>query len=186
MNTNNLNTLFEHLNDQFDIEEPRAGHDQRFLQKLTAETKVVQLELRRSNPWRPILSIAASLVLIMTLVIGLQKNQTPTGLASVSPEMETTQDFFTNTINTELEKLNNEESPEYQELVVDALFQLKILEQDYKNLITDLTDSGDDKRVIHAMITNFQNRILILQNVSEQIDELKQTKYITNENSTIL
>lgn len=186
MSTNNLNTLFDNLKDGFDIEEPRTDHDQRFLQKLTAETKVVQLELRRSNLWKPILSIAASLLLIMTLVIGLQSNQSPTGLASVSPEMETTQDFFTSTITAELGKLNNEESPEYQELVVDALFQLKILEQDYEKLITDLKDSGDDKRVIHAMITNFQNRILILQNVSEQIDELKQTKNITNENSTTL
>jgi hypothetical protein len=186
MSADKLNTMFENLKDGFDIEEPKAGHEQRFLQKLTAETKVVQLELRKSNPWKPILSIAASIVLIMTLAFGIQNNQSPKGLASVSPEMETTEDFFTSTINSELEKLNNEESPEYQDLVVDALFQLKILEQDYEKLITDLNDSGDDKRVIHAMITNFQNRILILENVSEQIDELKQTKNITNENSTTL
>ena len=100
--------------------------------------------------------------------------------------MATTQDFFTNTITTELKKLNSEESPEYQDLIVDTMFQMKILEENYKQLKLDLSISGQDERVIYAMISNFQDRIYLLQNVAEQIDDLKQTKNEQNENSITL
>ena len=85
-----------------------------------------------------------------------------------------TQDFFTSTIALELTKLNNERSPETEALINDALKQLDILEKDYNKLKIDLTESGNDKRVIYAMITNFQNRIEILQNVMQNIEEVKQ------------
>ena len=187
MSTDNLNTLFRELKDGFDIEEPQSDHKQRFLEKLNTNKKMASGGgSTSSDGWKPFLMIAASLVLILTLVIGSGNPNSSRDLANISPEMATTQDFFTTAIATELEKLNNEESPEYQNLVVDALFQIKILEEDYQNLKTDLEDSGDDQRVIHAMITNFQNRIDILKNVSEQIDELKQFKQTTDENSYTL
>ena len=55
------------------------------------------------------------------------------------------------------------------------------MEQDYQKLKTDLTDSGNDQRVIYAMISNFQNRIGILNTVLEQIEDVKQLKTNTNE-----
>jgi len=187
MNENNLNTLFKNLNEDFNIEEPRLGHQNRFLEKLNNQNEIV---IKSSKPvrtlWRPLIGVAASIALLITVFIGVQRDSSPQGLASISPEMATTQDFFTNTITSELEKLNSEESPEFQNLIVDALFQIKILEEDYKNLTLDLNESGDDKRVIYAMISNFQNRIDLLQNVVEQIDNLKQQKPEQNENSSTL
>ena len=76
-------------------------------------------------------------------------------------------------------KLNQERTPETKALIDDALKQLKTLESDYENLKKDLTKSGDDKRVIYAMINNFQNRINVLQTVLEQIESIKQLKQIT-------
>ena len=70
--------------------------------------------------------------------------------------------------------------------MVDALFQIELLEQNYIKLKQDLTASGNDKRVINAMISNFQDRINILNNVLNQIEELKSTKIEQNENSTTL
>ena len=45
----------------------------------------------------------------------------------------------------------------------------------------DLVESGNDKRVIYAMITNFQNRIDLLQNVINTIEEIKTLKETENE-----
>ena len=45
----------------------------------------------------------------------------------------------------------------------------------------DLNESGDDHRVIYAMISNFQNRINILQNTINQIKIIKQLKNQSNE-----
>ena len=107
-------------------------------------------------------------------------------MASVSPEMQKTQDFFTLSINEELKKLNAEKSPETDALIKDALKQLAGLESEYEKLKTDLLESGKDQRVVYAMIANFQSRIDILNTVLEQIESLKELKNNSHENSITL
>ena len=187
MNDNNLNTIFENFRADFDVEEPNLGHEKRFLTKLSNQNReVISLTQPKSGFWKPLLSIAASVVLLVTVFVSINKSNEPHDLASVSPEMAETQNFFTNAISAELEKLNNELTPEFQDLVVDALFQIEILEQNYIKLKQDLTASGNDKRVINAMISNFQDRIDILNNVLNQIEALKTEKNIENESNSTL
>lgn len=186
MSKTTLDNLFEDLNGKFDIEEPTSGHQKRFLDKLNNQNKVVPNNIKVFNLWRPLAGIAASIALIISVFVSIQTSNSHKDLASVSPEMANTQAFFTNAITNELEKLNSEESPEYQDLIVDTMFQIKILEENYEQLKIDLDESGDDKRVIYAMISNFQSRIDLLQNVVEQINNLKQEKLEENENSSTL
>jgi len=100
-------------------------------------------------------------------------------LENVYTELSKTQAFFTSTIHNELKKINKKRTPEKKELIDDAMKQLKILENDYESLKKDLTESGDDKRVIYAMISNFQSRINVLQHVMERIEDVKQIKQMT-------
>ncbi len=187
MTKNTLNNLFENLKEDFDIKEPKLGHQQRFLDKLNNKKEtIIDVPKPVRKLWRPLLGVAASIVLLISIFVGIQQNSNSKELASISPEMANTQDFFTNAIISELEKLNSEETPEFQDLIVDALFQIKILEENYSQLKIDLSESGDDKRVIYAMIINFQKRIDLLQNVVEQIDNLKQQNIKQNKNSTII
>ena len=179
-----MDKLTEFIRDNreaFDLEDPNTGHEKRFLARLRAQQDEQSGGSASSTPWKPFLMIAASIVLMFVLVIG-SGSGAERDLASVSPELANTQDFFTTAISAELEKLNSEDSPEFQDLIVDALFQINLLEQEYQQLKIDLQESGNDKRVIHAMISNFQNRIDILQMVTEQIDEIKQAKDQDNEN----
>ena len=186
MGKDNLEILFKSLENEFDHENPQLGHQQRFLEKLNSdkETEALNLQNKRSF-WKPMLGIAASLVLFMFVFTTVQSGTTSYDLANVSPEMAETQDFFAATLEVELEKLRNEMSPEYQDIVVDALFQIELLGQEYEQLKLELKESGDDKRIINAMISNFQNRIELLQNVLEQIDNVKQNSE-QNENSSTL
>ena len=69
-------------------------------------------------------------------------------------------------------------NPENQAMVMDAIKQLEILEKNYDSLKKDLSESGEDKRVIYAMIDNFQNRIDLLQHVVEQMDAIKELNAI--------
>lgn len=186
MSKDNLNTLFENMKDGFDIEVPNAGHELRFLDKLKQQQAIADTSTTKRNLWKPFLGIAASIVLILSLTFGVQGSDEIKDLANVSPEMENTQTFFTNAIATEIERLQQETSPEFKQMADDALIQIDKLETEYKNLKVDLTNSGEDKRVIYAMISNFQNRIDLLQNVLEQIEEIKLLKNNTNENSTTL
>ena len=90
--------------------------------------------------------------------------------------MEQTESFFVSTINAELRTLKSFESPETEALVKDALSQITILETQYEALKTDLVNSGNDQRVIHAMINNFQSRIDLLEQVIETIEQIKTLK----------
>ena len=185
MKEDNLNRLFKNLEKDFDVETLSLGHQQRFLDKLNSQTETTVLITKSQRSiWRPIMSIAASIVLIVSLFIGLQQDNSSMDLANVSPEMAKTQDFFSNAITEELSKLEAETSPEAQKLISDAMIQMKILENDYEKLKQNLSESGEDQRVIYAMITNFQNRIEVLQNVLLQIENVKQLKNNIYENST--
>ena len=183
MKKDTINNLFNNLEGSFDIETPATGHEARFLHKLENEQKVVNIN-KKTNYWRPFVAVAASIIIMISVFTISQNTNQTTDLASVSPEMATTQDFFTNTITSELEKLDEVKSPETQKLVDDAIFQIAVLEEQYVQLREDLSESGNDKRVIFAMITNFQNRIDILQSVIEQIENVKQLNDNKNENST--
>ncbi|WP_299101725.1 hypothetical protein [uncultured Winogradskyella sp.] len=182
MEKDNLDSLFDNLKGQFDIETPQTNHEQRFLDKLKSND-IASIEVKKSSGfnWKPFLAIAASIIICLGLFTTLQNDSEDLDLASVSPEMSETQDFFTVTIENELKKLNEERSPLTEQIISDALAQIKLLENDYQKLKTDLTESGKNQRVIYAMISNFQNRIDILNTVLEQIEVIKELKTNTNE-----
>ena len=174
----NIEQLFERLEGSFDTRETPKGHQKRFLEKLDAKEKAGK---RSSNWWRP-LSIAATVLLLITAGVFLQDSKPEVeGLAAVSPEMEQTQSFFTTTINQELQTLIGFENEETKALIDDTLERLEALESEYEQLKTDLVESGDDRRVIAAMITNFQNRIELLQQVIQNIEEINRLKANKNE-----
>lgn len=175
MKKDNINTLFIRLENEFDIDMPNSGHQNRFLEKLKQQHTIADSSPQKINYWKPFLAVAASIVLCFSIFTFMQQQEPEIkDLASVSPEMSRTQDFFTLAIQNELATLEAERSPETDELINDALKQLRILETDYEKLKTDLTESGDDKRVIYAMISNFQTRISVLEQVLENIEEVKQ------------
>ncbi|HLU51914.1 MAG TPA: hypothetical protein VKZ42_07090, partial [Flavobacteriaceae bacterium] len=69
-----------------------------------------------------------------------------------------------------------------QKIIEDGLIQIQILETEYQNLEQDLIKSGNDQRVIYAMIKNFQTRIEILEAILEQTETIKKLKTIPDEN----
>lgn len=174
----NINKLFERLEGSFDLEATPSGHQHRFMEKLEAYNKE---KPQPSNWWKP-LSIAASIAILLTVgIFSYNPNPQSSDLASVSPEMEKTQSFFAATIHQEIEKLKSLEDEGTQKLVADALERLEFLEINYEKLKVDLVESGNDKRVIAAMIANFQNRIEILEHVITTIEEINTLKANRNE-----
>lgn len=183
MDTNKIDELFKDID--LDVAEPNEGHQDRFKEKL-----------RRSNDkgrggkirmlWSPLLGAVAAILIIVIIAGTSFGNLTDKGdLAGISPEMKETQEFYTTLIKTELAKLEAANTPETEKLVNDALAQMDKLDLDYERLKKDLKKSGQDKRVIFAMITNLQQRIDILTNVMEQIEKIKELKNPNNENNII-
>jgi len=186
MNEENLEKLFENLKGTFDIEEPAAGHKQRFLEKLNAADGVVTLLRKRNSWWRP-LSIAASVAILFALGLTIFNTQ-PTideQLAEISPEVSQTEFYFASLIDEQVKQLESESTPETKKMIDDTMVQLKKLEAAYNNLEQDLLNGGDSKLILSAMITNFQTRIDLLQEVMDKIESVKNFKPYNDENYTI-
>ncbi len=175
----NLENIIKEKKHEFDFEEPNIGHFERFEAKLKAQNKP-----KSKVVYWPWLSAAASVIIILGIWFG--GNLTPNKgleLADVSPKMEETQSFFIQTIHKEIAQIEKSKTPENQNIIDDAFFQLNKLEESYKKLTLELKESNEDKRVIYAMISNFQQRIEILQNLMLQLEEVEQ---VENQNEQII
>lgn len=180
----NLEDWFKEQQDCFDIAEPTQDHEIRFLEKLQTQKQEFPKQ-HKLDWWKPLLSVAAVVLVLFMGYMGIAKDK-PTDLAAVSPEMAKTKDFFTKTIEEELYNINEARTPETQKLVDDALSQLEMLEKDYQKLANDLQESGEDKRVIYAMIANFQARIDLLNTVLEKIESIKKLNTLKNYEDALL
>lgn len=181
-----IDALFEDMEGQLDILEPSADHKINFSDKLQGYYKVMPLQPKKLS-WKKPLSIAASITIILgVLSIATLFNTTEEAdLASVSPKMQETQNFFTIAIQVQLEEINKNSSPETDKLIKDAMFQLEKLETNYHQLKKDLIQSNNDKRVISAMISNFQKRAFLLEGVLEKINVVNTLNLLEHETNIL-
>lgn len=166
----NFDNLFKDKRSEFDFAEPNIGHFNRFEAKLNAQSnKTIMV---RKTPWHW-LAIAASVLLFFGYWLGNYNTAKGLELADVSPKMEETQNFYLATIHKEIELINGEKTPENKKIIEDAFIQLEILEKNYQRLTLELKESNEDKRVIYAMIANFQKRLEVLQNLVDRLEDFK-------------
>ena len=166
----NIEQYFEKNKGNFDLSEPDAGHFERFRSKLQEQDRDSG---GRSSISYYLMAIAASVLLVFGYWLGNYNSAKGLELADVSPQMEETQNFYVSSIRTEMEQINTKRTETNARIIDDAFRQLEILEANYQKLTLELRESGADKRVIHAMITNFQNRLYVLQNLMDQLEELE-------------
>ena len=177
-----LEQRFRELEGQFDIEEPNLGHFNRFEAKLAEKDTKQHKWNPRSWAW---IAIAASVALLFGVWFGGYTTKQGLELADVSPQMEETQSFFVSTIRQEIENINLKRNDDNQQIIDDAFLQLNKLEENYKNLTVELDNSNKDKRIIYAMINNFQQRIEVLQSLLQQLDEFEQLNTINQDEKLI-
>ena len=174
---------------QLDVFEPSKNHRAKFMAKLEQQNKTV-VQLKPNNRKKIALwigAVAASIILIGAFsVFMIQMNlKEKAELASVSPKMESNQNFFNMAIQQQLEEINKNATSENVQLINDALEQLEKLENNYEILKKDLVQSNNDKRVISAMINNFQKRASLLEDVLKKMDTINTLKGSNNENNIL-
>lgn len=182
MKNNSIEEIFKELD--FDIAEPAAGHQERFLSKLKSKPADKQWGGKLRMLWNPLFAVAASFLILFMVAgsfmgSGLLTQQGD--LAGVSPELRETHEFYTNLIKSELARVNEVKTPETEAIAEDAFRQLEILDLEYEKLKKDLKTSGQDKRVVFAMVSNLQQRIDVLNNVLIHIENITQLKNQNNE-----
>jgi len=159
---------------EFDLQEPHSGHLARFEHKLNASKE------RNKTSWKW-LSIAASVVLVLGFWLGSAHQKKQIELADISPKMEEVQNYFVSSIHQELKTLEKNRSLETETIIENALDKLEDLEEDYQIFVKELTKNGKQRKLITAMIKNYQNRLDILEKTLKQIEYIKNPNLLENE-----
>ncbi len=159
---------------EFDFQEPHAGHLQRFEKRLQGK------QTQRHFSWKW-LSVAASVVLLIGFALGSMTNKETPSLSGISAKMQEVETFYVSTINLELQEIEKNRSLGTEKIIENALDQLEELEDSYKAFIKELDDNGEQRKIISEMITNYQQRLEILQTALEQIDQVKNPKILDDE-----
>lgn len=176
------NILKDYKEDKVELS---TNHQNKF-EKLLMQEMHQQKPKKKNYKW---LSIAASIVLLISLgikfypikTINTPKNQTKEiSLGSISPEFETIENYYKNSINLEISQL--ELTKENNEIVDGYLLKIAELTKEYKSLTQELNKKGINDDTIDALIRNLQLRLQLLQRLKKQLKQLKNLN--TNQNET--
>lgn len=167
----NLEDKIQQLQGQFDFEEPNIGHFNRFENRLKKQSKYPLLKYIR---------IAAVFLLFISIgFIAVKKQQ---NTLNTDTQFRQTETYFSQVIKEELKKVNAQKNTENEQIINDAFLQMQILDKEFLKLQKDLKNSQNKKTIIYAMLQNYQQRILILQNL---LDTLEQYNHVKNNNYEI-
>jgi len=101
----------------------------------------------------------------------------------VSPEFQTLETYYTNSINLEISQL--EMTDENQEIIQGYLLKIGELTKEYKSLTKELNTNGVNDATIDALIRNLQLRLQLLQRLKKQLKQLKNLNTEQNETQII-
>ena len=174
-----LDQLFEKFENQWDVQEMNADHQLDFLNKLNKK----QTKKKNHAVW----AIAASIVVLLGVSLFFNNTQTqkPKEFKFASQETKRTDSIFSILIDNELVKLKEKSSPQNEQIINDALKQMKVFDADYAKIIAELQKNGENKQIIYAMISNLQTRISFLQTVLQRIEENENFKNNTTDEKTL-
>ena len=155
-----------------------ANHASNF-QKLLMSELHPKKKKKLSFKW---LSVAASIVVLVSLAIKfystnnieenpIEKTSKEITLGTISPEFNTIETYYLNSINLEISQLDLSE--ENKEIVDSYLLKIAELTKEYKNLTQELNTNGVNDATIDALIRNLQLRLQLLQRLKKQLNELK-------------
>ncbi|MFT5890668.1 MAG: hypothetical protein ACI9Y7_000761 [Dokdonia sp.] len=95
-------------------------------------------------------------------------------LSDLSPDFKKIEDYYLASINLEITRL--EINDENQELIDSFLQQLSNLDEEYKLLNKELTESGISEEMVNAMIDNLRLRAELLSKLKRKLTELKASQ----------
>lgn len=178
--------LKNYKEDNVALSENHASKFENLLQKQMHQQK----PKKKNFKW---LSVAASIVLLVTLAVKFYptneivepKQNLPKeiSLGSVSPEFQTIETYYINSINLEISQLDL--SDENKEIVDGYLLKIAELTKEYKLLTKELNTKGVNDATIDALIRNLQLRLQLLKRLKKQLKQLKNLNTKQNETQII-
>lgn len=101
-------------------------------------------------------------------------------LSDVSPEFKKIENFYLASLNMELAKL--EVNDRNKALVDSFMKQLSGLDQEYKKLNVEISETGLTESSVEALISNLQLRLELLYKLKNKIKDINESKNKENGN----
>ena len=166
---NSIEYLFKSLARFLEKESIKTGHEKRFLAKLQGQKRIVKRNHFKTYYWT-----AAALVALVSFAAGSQFF-----VLSVKPsnDFDKASVYYTQYIDKQLDAIDREENAEYTVLIADGKEQLAQLELEYQKLMNAFKKNAVHPLLIQAMIENLQYQSVVLNELEERIDNLKNINY---------
>jgi len=170
------------IRDNLDNDEPGAGHQKRFEKKLKNKEKSV----RRVN-FRHAIQIAASIAIILASGVVIVKSSKGSSKIAATPEYKSfmeAKEFYAQQVNAKYDDISALpfDSNQEKDLLLEELSEMDIY---YRNLLDELDANPGDERVMNALIQHYQLKLQVMDQIIQQLIEVRNTKTNENENSTI-
>lgn len=156
---------------QLDSDQPRQGHEDRFLQKLD---RLPDVQVRKIR-FRHVIQVAASLAIILTSAFVLLKQtgmQEPLAGKDIPSAMMEADIYYTSQVDMKYEQISEFNFENEEEKTV-LLNELKDLESYHQQLLIDLEANPDDDRVINALIRHYQIKLEVMDQIIIQLNQIK-------------
>jgi len=168
--------------DDFVSDEPDTGHFDRFKSKLKVEKKPVS----RESFFR-VMQIAATFAILLAsgvVIVKSSKGKAKMAVVTVPEQYQETQNYYISQVNSRYDEIGsyNFSEEEEKELLLNELQQM---DSYYQELLVDLNANPGDERVISALIKHYQMKMLVMDQIIEQLKEFSQPKSGNNEKSNI-
>ena len=168
--------------EKFTTDEPDTGHFDRFSAKMQEGKRPV-----RKVHFRHVLQIAASVAILLTsgiVIVKSSKGKSKMAAIEVPAQYQETQNYYVQQVNfryDEIESISFSEEEEKEML----LKELQEMDSYYQELLVELNANPCDERVISALIKHYQMKMLVMDQIIEQLKEFNQQKSENNEKSSV-
>lgn len=169
-----LEKIIQENRSVFDSSEPDDGHFDRFEQKLARFNK-------RKSSFSVGFLLKAAAVTVLVVLSGLwvydrfsPTSETRNGIAlhQLSPEYNEVEIYYATLASQKFNEISSLEFADssQKKLLLEELKQMDIV---YENLKHDLKNNPSDERVINAMIQHYQTKVDIMNQILNQLQQVK-------------
>ena len=176
----NLEEYMKNHRAEFDTDQPREGHFERFGQRIR------QPPVRRIN-FRHALQIAASVAIILAsgwVIIKQSKSGDKVAQSEIPAEMLETEEYYATQVSSRYDQIQDfifENSGEKAKL----LDELKNLDEFQQQLVRDLELNPDNDQVISAMIRHYQMKLDVMDQIINQLNQFKSQTTHNHEKESV-
>lgn len=173
-----LEDWIKHNREILDSDEPQSGHQERFLEKLDRQQRI----LGRRQAIRSFVRIAAILLVMLSLAGGLYYETGIQGgaketVAGMPPELKEAEQFYNQQLQTKYDIIRSLHFPD-ESMKAKILSDISQNDDSYARLKEDLKANPGNEMTFDAMIEYYQTRLDVVNKIIMNLEQVLNNNHI--------